>query len=491
MKISSSQLEETKQNLSNKIPYYASLFEKCLTYFSIQTSFLILNYFYPTITNKNNRNWNEEEREEKIGTLTSSFYIGCIIGALISGIFIGFNTKTIYNVFKFLLALTMIPFVLWDYKIMIISRFLQGVIGEVVHVTLMWSVYEIALPKHKTFIYPMLYVSAGLCGLIYSKVSEYDNGDDKFWKIAFLSPVVLLCLSIVLDYVFATRVNTFTYLLKKKGKEFTFNQIRSYYDDVTSKYLIRKYDLEFELQIFDEDNQENESIFYPLKRFFKAVVKFRQEVFHLFICSVSVMLCYSEAYSEFSLYFGSKSMENLEEVEASKETVIIYSIGQIIVLFLVGLTGVLKKRKTVVIVSLVSGQIALGVISFGYFTHQLKYARIGVILGSIGGSIIYPTIYLYANDVCPPSVFAITGLTKRLMGSVFGFVFPWYLKFETSSYEEIGYKLLIFIGIGIIGVIVISIIMFESSGMKKSQIYESLRGIEGTEGEGEELIGKK
>lgn len=478
---------EPKQALSSAFLYYTFLTERCLTYCAIDTSFLILNVYYPTISNENNRNWNKVLREERIGTLTSIFYLGCVIGALISGMFVSLNTKHVYSFFKVALGFSMIPFVIGDYSWMIISRFLQGLFGEVSHVIIMWSVYEITLSEHKAMIYPMLYSSCGFSGLVYTQLSLYDDGGSVFWKWVFFSPVVLLWATVVLDYTVVRHVNTFTYLLKQKGEIETYNTIVNYYDDDTAKLLIKKYQRNFELEdsIYVDDS---ESIFGPIINFFKAVKKFRFEAFHIIMVASCGLLGYSEAYTEFSVYIGAKSMKDKVEVKKAQKSVIIYSIGKIFITIFVACFKLIKFRKVSMLICHGICQLSLILICYGYFTENLFFARLGVIIATIFGVVIFSIIYLYANDICPPSIFAVTGFTKRIMGGIFGVVFPWILKFETNSFYEIGVRLLGFLVVGLIGFFTLWIWMYESFGLSKTMVYERLRGIKRNDNESFPLV---
>ena len=505
------------QRLSNKFIYYMGLAERCITYCALQPPFTALSLFFNTISNENNNNWSKLRREDYNANLTSIFYIACELGAFVQGSFVDFNTKHVYNISKLLLALTTIPFVFGDIRLMEISRFLQGLFGEVSHVIVMWTAYEIALPRHREMFIRIFYVCNFAFGIFFNYLSLYDDGGRVFWRAMFLLPSAMMVGTILLDYTVCRNINTFTFYLRNYGVDKTIEIVSTYYDDTTARHLTNKFNTLFEVQgnerSFEGINQDRlelqgsqnpnsearGDLSSPRKilitvpttarsepkkvdycrgprKFIEAISNFKVETFHVFVIAACAMLSMLESFSQFGVLYGSKDLRDLEAVELSKKYVFWSSVIGMVAALAITVFKLNERRKLAMMISHGTVVCCFLAVNLSYFLEDLRLARIAIL--PTGGLVaaIYSTLYIYGNDVCPPEVVAIVGLTKRVVAGVLGYVIPKVVRFETLGFRGVARRMLFFSFIAIFSHFGLWFLMIETNSVPKEKIYRIMRG---------------
>ena len=496
------------QRLSNKSIYYMGLVERCITYAALQPPFMALTMFFNTISNEKNNNWSKEKREDYNALLTAIFYISCGLGAFIQGSFVDFNTKHVYNISKLLLALTAIPFVFGDIYVMEFSRFLQGMFGEICHVIVMWTSYQIALPRHREVFISSFYVCNLGITVLYSFLSLYDDGGTVYWRLMFLAPSAILVATIVLDYTVCKNINTFTYYLRNFGVDRTVEIVSTYYDDTTARYLTNRFNNLFELQgekrtlegvegerlelqasqnagergdntgndYQNGDQQKKIDYWRGPRKFIQAVKDFKVETFHVFIIAACAMLSMLESFGQFAVLYGAKDLRDLEAVKLTKEYVFwSYFLGTAVALA-IAVFKLNTRRKLAMLVSHGIVVTCFLSVNLAYFLEDLRIARVAILPAEGLHAGIYATLYIYGNDVCPPEVVAIVGLTKRVTAGLLGYVIPKVVHFETLHFQGLARRMLWFSAIAIGSHIALWLVMIETHSVSKENVYRMMRG---------------
>ena len=240
------------QILRSKFKYYTAIIERVLTFFAIVTHSYILNLFYDSITNERNKNWSASERQTNIAALTSIYYLGTVIGALISPLIVDIHFKYMYNGLKLVALFSVIPFLYGGFFLMMVSRFLVGLFDEAIHVTLQWSLYQIALPRHREAAMNSLFVGTGICYIVYTLASIYDNGGVYYWRMVFLTPAVLLLLTTFVDVFLTGNLNSVNWLIKNVSRVDTVESLMEYYDRDTSEALFKEYAQKMKIRVIEE-----------------------------------------------------------------------------------------------------------------------------------------------------------------------------------------------------------------------------------------------
>ena len=482
-----------------------------------------MNSFIDTISNSQNHNWIQEDRETNLGLLTSAFYLGSALGSLFVGLFTTFNTRHLYAVLRILTGLSLLPIVFGSLPWMVFGRFFLGFFFDAGMEVSLWSMHQILLPRHKDSVLTLYYFMASIGYLFWNTAAVFDDGGPVYWRVCFLAHVVLFLLTALGSLMFIPHINSLTYLmLSEETEEGVVEIISHYYERETALFLIKKYKEEFEqLLKIDEIETELENIVVSeasgqddqqkkaqngensnkeehnqkrgklgdqsnrkrrngainsFETFFRDLRVYNKEAVHIIIFSITSMLCFHESLYEYSIYYGAKELNEVEAVTETKKYLIASSFTKMVTCFVVGFWALTRYRRLALLLSHSATLVCLALIGLAFYMENLKLSRMIVAIFPIGTVGLYTTNFIYANDICPPSLFALNHFLVRGVPMLFGIVLlPYYLKFEELSYQEVAWRIFGLVGVGLVSLAWLFFYMVESSEVSRVQVYRYFR----------------
>jgi hypothetical protein len=122
--------------MKKKFLYYVYILEKNISLAVYDQFLMIINFFFDTMANSQNYNFEETEKEKILAFLTSLIFYGSACGAVLSIFLTRFNPKHLHNINKVCFIISFLPFFMPKPSLFLlyISRFAQGVFFEVGHV---------------------------------------------------------------------------------------------------------------------------------------------------------------------------------------------------------------------------------------------------------------------------------------------------------------------------------------------------------------------
>ena len=132
----------------------------------------------------------------------------------------------------------------------------------------------------------------------------------------------------------------------------------------------------------------------------------------------------------------------------------------------------------------------LGLVAVAFYIEDLRLSRMVMVIFPVTTIGIYSVNYIYANDVCPPSMFSINHFLVRLMPMVFGLIPSIFIRFEDLGYKEVAMRLFGMIFIGFLAFLWLAVFMVETDGMTKRDVFYYFRGMGRSldRDDGEEII---
>ena len=209
-----------------------------------------------------------------------------------------------------------------------------------------------------------------------------------------------------------------------------------------------------------------------LERMKKA--QFRVAAKHIVIFSVTSILCFNDVFYQFSIYFGAKSLSNVDAVDSTKKALLYSSISKVLSAFIVGYFGFTRNRRQVMLFSHSICMIIYSIICVSFFLENLVISRFCLIIAPVTTVGIFSVNYIYANDVCSPSLFAVNHFLVRGIPAVYGLILPLFLRFEELSYKQVGFRLLFLVGLGWVSFGWLYWNMLETRELLKQEIYKRL-----------------
>lgn len=460
--------KKQEEKISNRYLYISSLITKLLlTAITVSINFN-LSLFYDTISNKENKNWDTVKRKKYLSYLTSSIYIGRVLGALFSTFLLNFSTKKVINFSGILHAFSYIFMVYGDFNSILFGRFLGGFSYEVIHIVTLWWIYEVSLPSQRGYFYSGLFFFIGTANIINNSMAKFDDNGPFFWKKFYFSIAILSFATSLFDLIFVPYVDSFTYFFRNFETEEVSSMLNRYYDKETSKYLISIYKPRVE-----------EGIKIREEGLISQIIKQKEQVLHILLMSIFTACSMVETFHQFGLMFLAKNLDSKERTSKAK-TFILYSGFSFVLGGLINTVfNLANKRKSLYLASFSFSLFSFFLINFSYFLEDLELANWAIILGGYATPGVYSAFYYYSNDVLPPSlIFLCTFLFKSCV-AVHGYLIPFLFDFEVKSFNYIANRMLVFSFLGVISYFFAVRRMIESDKYEREEVIEFVRDGEG------------
>ena len=455
-------------DVSNNWLYYGTILDRFIFQGLGATIFFNLNFFIDSIGNEYNNNWTPEEKQTNLAIQTCLYYLGSTIGALCAGFMTRTNTRNTFLALRVCYLVSALMITSNSIWVVVFGRFLSGFFFDSAMEVNIWSLYEILLPRHTEKVLTLFYFTHSITYFCTSLAAIYDDGSYWYWRVVYLVPQSLIVVFAILSYFLIPYVNSVTYLMLSRTEEEVLEVMELYYEPETARYIIEKYKRDYK-QALDflnptkefikrEEKSALEADLVPkkpqkshqshLESFFRDAKIYDKEVTHIALFSLTSMMCFNDAFYQFSLYFGAKSLDDKQAVESTKEWLLFSTICKAISCFIVGAMGLSKRRRATLLTSHALSLIFISMICVSFFVEDLSLSRIAVGFAPISTAGLYTVNYIYANDVCPPSLFSINHLLVRGTPTVYGLLLPLFLDFEGLSYQGVALRLLLLVTIG-------------------------------------------
>lgn len=458
--------ELKNQKIKNYFLYFFGVVNK-MTLITITISTMYnLNVFFDTISNERNKNWSKDLREKYLSWLTSTSYFSSVFGTIFSTFLVRFNTKTVLSVAGIVNGLSYGFLIFGGIELMIVGRAIAGFSFEVTHIVGLWSIYEIALPKHKGYFYTVLFAFFGICYGLNNWAATYDPGDDIFWKKCYAMVPVLAIILITFDTLFVPHINTFSYLIRNFSEEEVLERVSHYYEEETAKELVAYYKEKVDREVKMRE-----------KGIFKQIILNRKRIMHIVLIGMCVILSMAESLFQFGILYLSKNLEDKPEVEEAKKFINFSSIFYILGGTIETILNTGRRRKRLLVRNHILSLLTFALITFSYFKKDLMIARYAMFLGMLASGGLFGSYFYYSNDVLPPTLVFICTAALRFTSTVQALIIPEFVDFEKSDFNNISLRMCVFLAIGVCS------LMWIMYSMKSTELpsKEGEKGVNGSD----------
>lgn len=203
--------------------------------------FFIMGIVYDSIKNENNLDLDPEQSAKFLSLVSSAFFFG-LMGA---PFFIPYcsktDTKKTQRILVFIFAIVNLLFIYPNMYVMALGRFLQGLVGRLLHVTNLWWIRQIALPKHRNVSQSFPLIAYSTTGVLFYFLSFLDDGGQFFWRLIVVIPTIVMLSNLVVDLIMVKNLNSFTFLLQNSGYDTTLEKMKLIYEEETAKQLTMEF----------------------------------------------------------------------------------------------------------------------------------------------------------------------------------------------------------------------------------------------------------
>ena len=461
-----------RSQISNKRIYILALIEKSLIFSVYAAVESQIGFFLDIFCNKNNFNCSKDTKQASMSVMSSITFFTSTLTYIMYPFIFKLNPKTTINLAKLGLAFSILIFCFGPFWALFVGRTLMGIFVEFCHVVAHWMIYQVALPQHKEFAVASILVVGTAVSLALTLLSYVDTGGWWMWRLVNSAPAILLIALVFIDMSVLKNVNGLDFLQSTMHKDVVVKQLSTYYEKATSIEILKLFNKKRETQtkkkIVGEGTKQ--SLWSEMKLHDK-------ELINSTLVAVFGVGCFSDVFFYNGIYIGSHSLNNKEDVKASKEILFVGGVAYFIGSLLLMLFKFNKKRKTLIMVSQLIAILSFCLAAFGYLVDQLWIARMAIVPGCVFFGYIRVTTYLYIVDVCIPSLISIPLLFLRLSLAIILLVFPLVINFENSTKEQVGRRLIGVALFGFLCLVMTSIFMIETDGLSKVEISNRLRGL--------------
>lgn len=481
---------QLKPKLKNRLIYYSSLINTAFSFFILFFPFSAINLYFDTISNKNNMDWKTaKKRQEMQSKLTMPYFIGSVLGSIISSFFANVNPRRTLIICKLCFAVSILVFILFkDIFVMMISRFFQGFFADFIHCYVQWYIYDISLPEHKVVSTTSLYVFYMLVGFFLNVTAYFDTGGNLYWRIIYAVPCISSLISVFITVFLTPDLNSIKYMIRNKGKEGTFEILRRVIEDEAARDIVNedyellkeeknRYVKEDEVELLKGDEEEEVSLkdisMWKIMVFdFKA---YKVEILHVFFILILGYSTVPDLFDQFSILFRVKNFDDVEAVSQAKKYFFFSTLLEFAVYSSIAYFKLNKKRKfSGVNSSLLYTFVILG-LSFSYYSEKLELVLIVFFMKALFAPGITTSLIVYCNDVLPPSFVFMSMVACRGYTLIMSYIIPNVFRLEESSYQGIGLKFFIFWVVIVIANIIQRFYMIETDERRKIEIGRILR----------------
>lgn len=114
---------------------------RLLSHIIANYSTIILNVIFPSIKNERNMNLNDEEAKFYLSIVTSAYFYGSVVGALLVKQVAHLNVKTLWRVVVTTSIFVNLMFQVESLVLMAICRFLLGCLSRLIAISNYWWIY--------------------------------------------------------------------------------------------------------------------------------------------------------------------------------------------------------------------------------------------------------------------------------------------------------------------------------------------------------------
>ena len=196
---------------------------------------IFLNIAFPSIKNENNMNLDDDEAAVYLSVVTSAFFYGGILGALLIKIVAVKNPKIVWRCSVLGFSLINILFQFESLPLMAICRFFQGMFGRGVIISTYWWMYEAALPKHRARFVSIPLLCYSVLNIAVYLISFLDDGGRIFWRALAIVPTILGIILFFIDTVVTRKHESIAFSIRSNGYEKTLQIYSKTFDPVTAK----------------------------------------------------------------------------------------------------------------------------------------------------------------------------------------------------------------------------------------------------------------
>ena len=449
--------------IRNKVVYYSSIVVNLVTFGTSIVSVFFLNVYYDTITNERNNNWDPETRKDNPSRLNLCYNLGGFTGMILAFLVCKLNPRVVLNFSRVGVSICCLCLAIPNILVMSITRYLSNAFSFVAQITIIWTVYELYLVRDQSKIMVALSLSIPSFNLLVSLSSKFDPGDAWYWRIILCVLPSVLILTIFVDVFCSKGLNSVTYLLRKKGRQATVEQLQEVFSDGYAEILVEKFDQ----QLTAEEREKNRLAEEGVSQWAMDLTVYKFSFITLLVVSFLATLGFQLQYVSNGLLIGSKNLSDLSATQRTKTAMFFETILELVSYTIVMKFNLTKKRKRSLLIGQLIASLVLTTSCLGYLFGNLDIVRFGMVCLALSFPFYSPALHVYANDLVPPSLLPWESIFIVLINTAADTALPILFDFEENSYKSIGLKFGFLAIIAFVSLALIYFFMIETESLAR------------------------
>ena len=458
------------QSIKNKLVYYALLIDRVICFGIAAQSTTTTNFFYDSLSNRNNGDWSPNVKDSYISYLNGSYNLGGFLGPFITIIFGRSNTKMLYTLIRVVFIMgTCALCASNNIMIMTVSKFFIGLAYMPMYIIIFWYEYHNLLPEDRQRAFNLNTTLGATCIFTVSTLSYFDPGNWWFWRACHLIFAFLVVISIIIELTVLRNINCVSFFTLNGKYSEAEECLNSYIEQETVAKMIQleREDLNSEHgELIRQERGQIEHIGSSKKSsfslFLEDLKKSKKKVAYVIFMFILLSGSFYDLIFGLSTYLGAKEMSDISAVKETKKWVSMRLTGKLAFASFLSYVVPNKKRKEVLELGHTVGLCLMLGISVSYLVEKLFIANICVFLFFTISAGWFPTFLVYPNDILKLSLSSIAYITHSLIQSALYVVVPNFVEFELRTKQEIGLRLLVILVLGLMANITLRYFLVET-----------------------------
>ena len=349
-----------KPTIKNWAYYLLWVNSYMMSSFNFNLCIILLSFTYPSIKNRRNMDWSDEEGDRNISLIVSAGNLGIVITGVFFPLLKHQSPKKISIIAKIGLLVSVLGITYPNLITMVISRLVNGSCVSILLSVGNSNAYLISHPKHRnrTMIIFGLYGASAF--VLTSILSSLDDGGRFMWRLVFYVQAFVIILDVVLELTYLRRTNAPFYIIKQGGTARLAELLHRVFQEEEAE----KVALEHTRSMEQEKESEGKGIGQTLKLYNKEFVL-------VILVGVSMTLTCNSIFYSYSTVWLTFDLEDESEVSAARFVMLVMSIVQVTTKVTNTVFNIIKNRRSGLIFAHIINLISWALIWFARVTNNL------------------------------------------------------------------------------------------------------------------------
>jgi hypothetical protein len=315
-------------------------------------------------------------------------------------------------------------------------RFILGMLSRMIAISNYWWIYQTSLPRQKSRIVSFPLLCYSFTNILVYIASLYDDGSWWYWRCIAGFPVVLGTILVILDILLIRNMNSVKFWIKTKGLGKTKEIAYKIYNKRTADLICGDFYEVAKLEgpVPGEDGDRATRTQQPVNSLCQEITLYKNQFKHVIIVTFLVCYSYFTIFESFIVLIGSKDLTNTEEVEKAKFWGVFAVIAETLSYLMNSVFDLGKNQRKLLISVYWLAVVSTSLVSIGYYTENLQWARLSSITHGlcIGG--IYGAFNPYYLTILPSTLTGFPHIVLNFNNALINQIFPLIFR-ENQSYE--------------------------------------------------------